>query len=102
MDCSGPGPRRRARRSIPGPIARRPAVFRHRGSAEFPAALTIATEPVELAARLWHEAAMARRNHLAGFFWGAMSGLPVHGAIVGTLVGVVLAVGIWLYDRRRA
>ena len=54
---------------------------------------------------------MARRNHLAGgfflilaifggFVWGAMSGLPVQGAIIGTLVGIVLAVVIWLYDRR--
>ena len=54
---------------------------------------------------------MARRNHLAGgfflilaifggFAWGAMSGLPVHGAVIGTLVGIVLAVVIWLYDRR--
>ena len=60
---------------------------------------------------LWHEAAMARRNHAAGgfflllaiiggFAWGAMSGLPVHGAIIGTMVGIVLAVGVWLYDRR--
>jgi hypothetical protein len=56
---------------------------------------------------------MARRNHLAGgfflilaifggFVWGAMSGLPVHGAIIGTLLGIVLATIIWLIDRRRA
>ena len=38
---------------------------------------------------------------LGGFAWGAMSGLPIEGAIVGTLVGIVLAVGVWLYDRRR-
>lgn len=55
---------------------------------------------------------MARRNHaaggfflvlaiLGGFAWGAMSGLPVHGAIIGTLVGVVLAGFVWLLDRRR-
>ena len=55
---------------------------------------------------------MARRNHaaggfflvlaiLGGFAWGAMSGLPVHGAIIGTLVGVVLAVFVWLLDLRR-
>ena len=54
---------------------------------------------------------MARRNHaaggfflilaiLGGFVWGAMSGLPVHGAIVGTIVGVVIAVIVWLLDRR--
>lgn len=55
---------------------------------------------------------MARRNHLAGgfflvlaifggFIWGAMSGLPFHGAIVGTLIGILLALGVWIYDRRR-
>ena len=55
---------------------------------------------------------MARRNHAAGgfflilaifggFAWGAMSGLPVHGAIIGTVIGIVLAVGVWLLDRRR-
>ena len=65
-----------------------------------------------LARRLWHQAAMARRNHAAGgfflvlaiiggFAWGAMSGLPVHGAIIGTAIGIVLALGVWLYDRRR-
>lgn len=61
---------------------------------------------------LWHDNGMARRNHAAGgfflvlaiiggFAWGAMSGLPVHGAIIGTLVGIVLAVIVWLLDRRR-
>lgn len=65
-----------------------------------------------LARPLWHQAAMARRNHAAGgfflvlaiiggFAWGAMSGLPVHGAIIGTAIGIVLALGVWLYDRRR-
>ncbi len=38
---------------------------------------------------------------LGGFAWGAMSGLPWHGAIIGTAVGVVLAVIVWLLDRRR-
>jgi hypothetical protein len=67
---------------------------------------------MELRPALWHEAGMARRNHAAGgfflvlaiiggFAWGAMSGLPVHGAIIGTLVGIVLALGVWLLDRRR-
>ena len=55
---------------------------------------------------------MARRNHaaggfflilaiLGGFAWGAMSGLPVHGAIIGTMIGIVLAILVWLTDRRR-
>jgi hypothetical protein len=55
---------------------------------------------------------MAQRNHaaggfflilaiLGGFAWGAMSGLPVEGAIIGTIVGIVIAVIVWLIDRRR-
>jgi hypothetical protein len=67
---------------------------------------------VEQPLRLWHDALMARRNQAAGgfflvlaifggFVWGLMSGLPVQGAILGTLVGIVLAIGIWLLDRRR-
>ncbi len=39
---------------------------------------------------------------LGGFAWGAMSGLPVHGAIIGTAIGIVLALAVWLVDRRRA
>ena len=38
---------------------------------------------------------------IGGFVWGAMSGLPWHGAVLGTIVGVVLAVIVWLIDRRR-
>ncbi len=55
---------------------------------------------------------MARRNHAAGgfflilaifggFVWGLMSGLPVQGAVLGTLIGIVLAVVVWVIDRRR-
>ena len=55
---------------------------------------------------------MARRNHaaggfflilaiLGGFAWGAMSGLPVHGAIIGAIIGIVLAICVWLLDLRR-
>jgi hypothetical protein len=67
---------------------------------------------VELAAHLWHEAAMARRNHAAGgfflvlaiiggFAWGAMSGMPYFGALIGTAIGMILAIIVWLVDRRR-
>lgn len=38
---------------------------------------------------------------LGGFAWGAMSGLPWHGAVIGTAIGIVLALGVWLVDRRR-
>jgi hypothetical protein len=55
---------------------------------------------------------MARRNHAAGgfflvlaiiggFAWGAMSGLPWHGAVIGTAIGTILAIIVWLLDRRR-
>ncbi len=67
---------------------------------------------VELSARLCHDSGMARRNHaaggfflilaiFAGFAWGAMSGMPFEGAVIGTIVGIVLAVIVWLVDRRR-
>jgi hypothetical protein len=36
-----------------------------------------------------------------GFIWGLMSGMPLEGAVFGTLIGIVLAVGVWLVDRRR-
>ena len=38
---------------------------------------------------------------LAGFAWGAMSGLPVHGAMIGTAIGIILALLVWMIDRRR-
>ncbi len=55
---------------------------------------------------------MARRNKAAGgfflilaifggFIWGVMSGLPVQGAVLGTVVGIILAVAVWLLDRRK-
>jgi hypothetical protein len=58
------------------------------------------------------KAGMARRNHaaggfflilaiLGGFAWGAMSGMPYFGALVGTAIGIVLAIIVWLIDRRR-
>lgn len=39
---------------------------------------------------------------LGGFAWGAMSGLPIEGAVIGTTIGIVLALVVWLLDRRRA
>ena len=39
---------------------------------------------------------------LGGFLWGAMSGVPLFGALVGTAIGTVLALVVWLLDRRRA
>ena len=39
---------------------------------------------------------------LGGFVWGAMSGVPLFGALVGTAVGAVAALVVWLLDRRRA
>ncbi len=38
---------------------------------------------------------------LAGSLIGATFGRPVHGAIGGLLLGVGVAVAIWLVDRRR-
>ena len=38
---------------------------------------------------------------LGGFAWGAMSGMPYFGALVGTAIGIVIAVAVWLIDRRR-
>ena len=38
---------------------------------------------------------------IGGFIWGAMSGTPVFGTLVGTAVGVVAALLVWLFDRRR-
>ena len=38
---------------------------------------------------------------LGGFAWGAMSGLPIQGAVIGTIVGIVIATIVWLVDRRR-
>lgn len=62
---------------------------------------------------LWHEVGMTRRTtHAGGFFlvlaiiggflWGAMDGMPVFGALVGTAIGVVAALLVWLFDRQRA
>ena len=38
---------------------------------------------------------------LAGFGVGAYGGQPLLGTIAGTLVGIALAVAVWLRDRNR-
>ncbi len=38
---------------------------------------------------------------VAGFFWGVNSGRAMQGAIVGLGIGLLLALMIWLVDRRR-
>jgi len=55
---------------------------------------------------------MAKHNPMAGGFflttailggavWGISIGNPMQGLLIGTAVGVVLAVLIWRFDRRR-
>jgi hypothetical protein len=55
---------------------------------------------------------MARRNALsggvfltvgilAGFAWGAATGEPMRGILVGTAIGAAAAILLWLLDRRR-
>lgn len=39
---------------------------------------------------------------LAGFALGAYLGQPLLGSIAGTLVGIAIAVVVWLRDRSRA
>ena len=39
---------------------------------------------------------------LAGFGFGAAQGEVVKGTLIGTLAGIVLAVLVWLKDRRSA
>ena len=54
---------------------------------------------------------MARRNArsggifltigiLAGFAWGVSSGNPMKGILIGTALGALAALVIWLLDRR--
>jgi hypothetical protein len=38
---------------------------------------------------------------IAGFFWGLASGRAMQGAVIGLGIGLVLALAIWLLDRRR-
>jgi hypothetical protein len=36
-----------------------------------------------------------------GLSWGIAAGNPMKGILIGTAGGIVLAVGVWLIDRRR-
>jgi hypothetical protein len=38
---------------------------------------------------------------LAGFAGGIATGDPMKGGLIGTATGVLVAVGLWLLDRRR-
>jgi membrane associated rhomboid family serine protease len=38
---------------------------------------------------------------LIGFFWGLTSGRAMQGAVAGLAIGLVLALLVWLLDRRR-
>jgi len=62
--------------------------------------------------RLCHGHRMTRRNPIAGGFWlilpivlgfgwGLASGQPMAGVVLGLAVGAILALIIWLVDRRR-
>jgi uncharacterized membrane protein (Fun14 family) len=63
--------------------------------------------------RLWHGAAMQRPNVraggcfltigiLAGFVVGLAIRNPMKGVLAGTGIGILVAVLLWLIDRRRA
>lgn len=64
------------------------------------------------AAGLWQSAPMSRRSPQAGGFLlilaifigmaaGIMAGQPVLGVLAGTGIGILLALAVWLVDRRR-
>ena len=64
------------------------------------------------AAGVWHNRAMANRPSaaggffliapvVAGFFYGLTTGEAMAWTFIGLLVGIVLALIVWLVDRRR-
>ena len=38
---------------------------------------------------------------LIGFFAGMATGDAMRGTLIGTAIGLLLAIGLWLFDRRR-
>ena len=62
---------------------------------------------------LWHGAAMAKKTHAAGgffliapiiggFLYGLTTGEAMAWTMIGLLGGLILALIVWLVDRRRA
>ena len=71
------------------------------------------TSPLASRVKVWQSAGMSTRSPQAGGFLlimaifagligGIMAGQLVMGTLAGTAVGILLAVAIWLLDRRRA
>jgi hypothetical protein len=69
-------------------------------------------EGLERRLRLCHQRCMATRTPMAGGFllmaaiicgavWGISIGNPMKGLLVGTVIGIGIAVLIWLVDRWR-
>jgi len=74
--------------------------------------LTIFEAALEPEARLCHGRRMAKPTPMAGGFfwmaailigtiWGVAAGNPMKGVLMGTVVGALIALAIWLLDRRR-
>jgi len=62
--------------------------------------------------RLWHAEAMTNRTPIAGGFflivpivigfgWGLMTDHAMQGALIGFVIGLALALILWLVERRR-
>jgi hypothetical protein len=68
--------------------------------------------PLERQADVCHGPRMARRTPIAGGFflmaaiiggavWGVAIGNPMKGLLIGTGIGIAIAVATWAIDRRR-